>query len=124
MSLSALCIGINDYPGTESDLSGCVNDAHDWSAMLAARGYAVRQMFDGEATKAAMVQAMGELIGAARNGDSVVITYSGHGTWVPDTSGDEPDGRDEGLCPHDIGEGSTTNSPRSSGCARRAHGCC
>jgi len=105
MSKSALCIGINDYPGTESDLSGCVNDAHDWASTLDARGFTVRRMFDGEATKAAMVQAMGDLISAARNGDSVVITYSGHGTWMPDTSGDEADGRDEGLCPHDIGEG-------------------
>lgn len=25
----ALCIGSNDYPGTDGDLSGCVNDAHD-----------------------------------------------------------------------------------------------
>ncbi|WP_230970572.1 caspase family protein [Nitrogeniibacter aestuarii] len=105
MSKSALCIGINDYPGTESDLAGCVNDANDWSSLLGQRGYLVRQMLDGEATKAAMVQAIGDLIGAARNGDSVVITYSGHGTWVPDTSGDESDGRDEGLCPHDISDG-------------------
>ena len=30
----ALCIGINDYPGTDSDLSGCVNDANDWAANL------------------------------------------------------------------------------------------
>jgi hypothetical protein len=42
------------------------------------------------------------MIGAARSGDTLVITYSGHGTWVPDSSGDEPDGRDEALCPHDI----------------------
>ena len=35
----------------------------------------------------------------------MVVTYSGHGTWVPDDSGDEPDGRDEALCPYDIGAG-------------------
>jgi hypothetical protein len=45
------------------------------------------------------------LIGQAQAGDSVIITYSGHGTWVPDTSGDEPDNRDEALCPHDINSG-------------------
>ena len=33
----ALCIGINDYPGTGSDLSGCVNDANDWGKILAAK---------------------------------------------------------------------------------------
>ena len=31
MSKKALCIGINDYPGTQNDLSGCVNDANDWA---------------------------------------------------------------------------------------------
>ena len=105
MSLYALCIGINDYPGTDSDLSGCVNDAEDWSAVLTERGFALRQLIDAQATKAVMVAAIADLIDAARSGDTVVITYSGHGTWVPDASGDEADGRDEGLCPHDVADG-------------------
>lgn len=105
MSKKALCIGINDYPGTQNDLSGCVNDANDWAAALAARGFAVTKLLDAQATKAAMVGAMSELIGGAVKGDSIIITYSGHGTWVPDKNGDEPDGRDEGLCPWDIGSG-------------------
>lgn len=102
MSKYALCIGINDYPGTDSDLSGCVNDANDWAAELAGRGFSVRKLIDREATNTALRAAMTELIGGAAAGDVVVITYSGHGTWVPDSSGDEPDGRDEGLCPYDI----------------------
>ncbi len=102
MSKKALCIGINNYPGTQNDLAGCVNDANDWAAELSARGFAVTQMLDAEATQAAMTQAMRALIAAAASGDTLVITYSGHGTWVPDSSGDEPDGRDEGLCPYDI----------------------
>ena len=105
MSKRALCIGINDYPGTDSDLSGCVNDAEDWAAMLGARGFEVSKLIDSEATKAAMVTAIRDLVGGAKKGDSVVVTYSGHGTWVPDDSGDEPDGRDEALCPYDIGAG-------------------
>ena len=32
----------------------------------------------------------------------MVITYSGHGTWQPDDNADEPDMRDEALCPHDL----------------------
>ena len=105
MSKHALCIGINDYPGTQNDLSGCVNDANDWAAALAARGFSVLRMLDSQATKAAMVAAMGGLVGKAVAGDTVAITYSGHGTWVPDQSGDEPDQRDEALCPWDIGQG-------------------
>jgi hypothetical protein len=46
----ALCIGINDYPGTSSDLAGCVNDAQDWAAMLTGRGFSVSTLLDGEAT--------------------------------------------------------------------------
>ena len=38
---TALCIGINNYPGTQNDLNGCVNDANDWTAELKARGYTV-----------------------------------------------------------------------------------
>ncbi|WP_153160308.1 caspase family protein [Zoogloea sp. 1C4] len=105
MTKKALCIGINDYPGTQNDLNGCVNDANDWAAALAARGFAVTKLLDAQATKAAMVSAMSGLISGAAKGDTVVITYSGHGTWVPDQNGDEPDGRDEALCPWDIGSG-------------------
>lgn len=102
MSKKALCIGINDYPGTGSDLAGCVNDANDWAATLTAKGFTVTKLIDSQASKAAMMESLGGLIGNARAGDTLIITYSGHGTWQPDTSGDEPDGRDEALCPWDI----------------------
>jgi metacaspase-1 len=102
MSKKALCIGINDYPGTQNDLSGCVNDATDWAAELGGRGFTVTRLTDGQATHQAMCAAIGKLVSGAASGETVVITYSGHGTWVPDSSGDEPDGRDEALCPWDI----------------------
>ena len=102
MSKKALCIGINDYPGTQNDLSGCVNDANDWAAALQGRGFAVTKLLDSQATKAAMVAAMSNLISKAVKNDSLVITFSGHGTYQPDTDGDEVDGLDEGLCPYDL----------------------
>lgn len=101
----ALCIGINNYPGTHMDLAGCVNDALDWSAELAARGFEVTQLLDSAATKAAMVAAFDAVIGRAVKNDTVVITFSGHGTYAPDENGDEDDGYDEALCPHDIQTG-------------------
>jgi hypothetical protein len=62
-------------------------------------------MLDAEATKSNMVEAFKKIIESADGGDSLVITFSGHGTFVPDTAGDEPDARDEALCPHDIDKG-------------------
>lgn len=102
MQKLALCIGINNYPGTHMDLSGCVNDANDWAAELGARGFAVTKLLDGQATKAAMVEEFKTVIGAASRGDVVVISFSGHGTYVPDIDGDELDGLDEALCPYDL----------------------
>jgi hypothetical protein len=52
-----------------------------------------------------MVGALNELVGGARDGDTIVFTYSGHGSWLPDQNGDEGDGRDEMLCPHDVASG-------------------
>ena len=108
MARFALCIGINNYPGTDMDLDGCVNDANDWATEFIARGFAVRTLLDAEATKAATVSAMRDVIAAAHDGDLVAITFSGHGTYVFDTGneagdpGDETDGFDEALCPHDV----------------------
>ena len=102
MAKRAVCVGINDYPGTNSDLKGCVNDAKDWADALTSRGYDVKLLLDAQATLKGMVGALDDLVGKAAAGDSLVFTYSGHGSWLPDDNGDEPDGRDEMLCPHDI----------------------
>jgi uncharacterized caspase-like protein len=102
MAKRALCIGINNYPGTDMDLAGCVNDANDWAAELEGRGFDVSKLLDSNATKAKMARALETLISGATSGDVVVITFSGHGTYVPDTDGDEIDRLDEALCPYDI----------------------
>ena len=104
MAKKALCIGINDYPGTQNDLSGCVNDANDWKGALEKRGFDVEMLLDSKATKANMSHQIEVLVREARPKDLVVITYSGHGSWVPDLDNDEPDARDEVLCPYDIAQ--------------------
>ena len=101
----SLHIGINDYPGTGSDLSGCVNDANDWKENLEARGFQTLALLDAEASKSNMIEALSKIVGDTGHDDIAVITYSGHGTWVPDEDGDEVDGRDEAFCPHDITRG-------------------
>ncbi|NTW44452.1 MAG: caspase family protein [Anaerolineaceae bacterium] len=103
MTKKALCIGINDYPGTDSDLEGCVNDSNDWASVLEKRGFSVQKMLNNAATGKAMRKAIKSLVTGAGKGDSIIIQYSGHGSFVPDEDGDEPDGTDECLCPYDIG---------------------
>ena len=101
----SLHIGINDYPGTGSDLSGCVNDANDWREALEQRGFQATSLLDDEAKKSDMVEAISKIVADTGKDDIAVITYSGHGTWVPDEDDDEADGRDEALCPYDIMDG-------------------
>ena len=96
MAKRALCIGINNYPGTHMDLAGCVNDAEDWAAELDAprlRGHA--SCSTRRRPRRRWSTASRRRSAAARSGDTVVITYSGHGTYVPDINGDELDGLDE-----------------------------
>jgi hypothetical protein len=116
MASEALCIGINKDRGTDIDLAGCVDDAHDWSAGLAERGLAVQKVPDAQASKAAI---RGLVTGAAA-GDSLVTALSDHGTTAPDEDGDEPDGVAKSLRPHDIKLGNALVETRSARCSRSA----
>jgi hypothetical protein len=123
MTKHALCIGINDYPGTGSDLAGCVNDAKDWAAVFSQRGFSVQTLLDKQATGKAIRDAIKALVSKAQFGDSLVVQYSGHGSYVPDADGDEPDGTDECLCPYDIGsQGPVTDDELYDLFSARAHG--
>lgn len=93
-----LFIGINDYPGSDSDLNGCVNDAIDYSNTFNVIDKKI--LLNKQATKSAIVREMVNVLEASR-GETAIITFSGHGSWVPDQNGDEPDGRDEVLVPWD-----------------------
>lgn len=98
MKKLALCIGINDFPGTGNDLNGCINDAQDWENVLVKRGFDVKMLLDKQATRSLILKIMTELLTATVKGDSIIITNSTHGTQIPDTSGDEVDGFDEAIC--------------------------
>ena len=97
----AICVGINNYPGTSNDLQGCVNDARDWSAALNNFGFETSLMLDSQATRQNVKTALGDLVASADEGDVIAFTYSGHGTQVIDFSGDEGDTYDEAIYVYD-----------------------
>lgn len=95
-----LSIGLN-YQGTSSQLNGCENDATHINNLLAnyfsyteydrvfyseliSSGKDIDTFFD-------------DFMKQASSGDRLFFSYSGHGTRVNDTSGDETDGIDEVL---------------------------
>jgi hypothetical protein len=97
----AVCVGINNYPGTSNDLKGCINDANDWAGLLGSFGFQTSKILDDQATKKNILDSIKNLIAEASAGDVVVFTYSGHGTSVLDQSGDEADSFDEALYVYD-----------------------
>lgn len=101
MTQRFLCAGTN-YPGTSYQLSGCRNDALDLSEALTARRYIGEVLLDEGVTRAVLLGKMRELVDGAESGDRLFLSFSGHGTWVPDRDGDEADRRDEAICPTDM----------------------
>ncbi len=104
----ALLVGINDYRhnGRFADLDGCVNDVQDMKALLIGKfefpEKNILVLTDAKATRAAIIAAFRQhLIANAGPGDIVVFHYSGHGSQMDDASGDESDGLDETIVPHD-----------------------
>jgi len=103
MSKKALCIGINNYKGTSNDLRGCINDAKGWANILKSQ-YNFDEttlLLDSKATIAQVKKQWTQLISTSNAGDTLVLTYSGHGTSVVDRNNDEEDGKDEAICLYD-----------------------
>ena len=104
----SLHIGLNkvdpaQYEGWDGPLAACEFDADDMASLAATVGYEPRTLKTTEATREAVI---GEIRAAAARmnpGDIFFLTYSGHGSQVPDFSGDErlerpEDAVDETLC--------------------------
>jgi len=108
----ALLIGINYVESTDGRLRGCVNDVNDMSDFLKKRGYVTEVYHDEDpdlrpgTTYAGIIKNIQKLVQASwkENLEAVYIHYSGHGSYVRDTDGDEADGYDECICPSDMDE--------------------
>ena len=120
---TALLVGIN-YLRTENELNGCYNDVVNVGQYLRSTlGYAadaISIITDGNRgasvtastlppTRQNIIAGLTTLVGGMVAGDEAVFHYSGHGTLVRDTNGDEATGYDSCLCPLDYA------APRSAG---------
>lgn len=108
----AVMIGINYVGAEQGELSGCHNDALNMkNYIMKVHGFdeenIVVLLDDGEhesPTKDNILAAIAKVAGETQPGDALFIHYSGHGTKVADSSGDETDKNDEAIVPVDYNE--------------------
>lgn len=103
----ALVVAIDDYVIPQARLQGAVNDGRTIEALLTGTlGYRpdeVKILTDRAATRDGILTAFRTwLVDGTRTGDEVFFYFAGHGSQVPDLSGDENDGLDETLVPADV----------------------
>ncbi|WVZ99090.1 hypothetical protein U9M48_044440 [Paspalum notatum var. saurae] len=107
----ALLVGIN-YPGTEGELKGCLNDVSRMRRCLVGRfGFdeaGIRVLADADPstprpTGANIRLELERLVTDARPGDALFFHYSGHGLQLPTETGEDDDtGYDECIVPCDL----------------------
>lgn len=103
----ALLIGVNRYADPNfTNLRGAVRDAHNMRMLLTRHlGYTgdqVRVLTDKDATRDGIIDAVRSwLLKGTRPGARAMLYFAGHGYFQPDDNGDEQDGYDEVLVPHD-----------------------
>ncbi len=99
-------IGLSTYADPAiNQLHVCHVDAQEMAKVMKekCRLDAAEVLVNEHATRAAIEKAIRRTLPAAsRPGDTVFIFWSGHGARIADDNGDEQDGFDEMLIPHDI----------------------
>lgn len=102
----AVIVGIANYEGTDNDLTYCDDDAQAiYDTLVTASNWAaanIELITDSDATKANILAAISAMGAAAEDGDVCLFFFSGHGSQITDSNGDEPDGLDETLCTYDL----------------------
>lgn len=107
MSKKALLIGIN-YKNSSGQLNGCINDVRNVRDFLTQYcGYNpsnIRMLTEEDTikpTRANIESNINWLVSGNSKGDTLFFHYSGHGSSIRDTSGDETDRKDEVIIPLD-----------------------
>ena len=112
MKSRALLFGLNYAHEPSATLNGCINDVQNMGKHLQAQY--PKMIIDTYSDDTdlvntsghGMIQRLYELAikSHSEHLDFVYIHYSGHGSYIKDTSGDEADGKDECLVPSDFAQ--------------------
>jgi caspase domain-containing protein/putative peptidoglycan binding protein len=102
----SLHVGLNvvddiAYGTPITPLSGCVNDANSMTALARSQGFSTTTLLDRDGNSQNIINAISDAAGRLRTGDIFMLTYAGHGSQVPDASGDEPGDMDETWVAYD-----------------------
>jgi len=114
MLKKALLIGINYYDTPQTELKGCINDVVNMRNMLIdAYGYEPQHItvlrddalnvVDKPTTSNIMKQ-LWRIVAESAYLAEIWIHYSGHGSQIRDTNGDESDRKDEVIVPSDYAQ--------------------
>jgi hypothetical protein len=109
-SQHALVVGIDKYKYSDgngfTNLDGAVNDAKLLSEVLRNQNVELpdsRILLNENATRANFIRAWNSMVAKAKPGDTLILTFSGHGGQETDLPPlDEKDGQDETLMFHDF----------------------
>lgn len=95
-SLHALVIGVDRYD-TLTELRGAVNDARDIAETVTAlKPASLTVLLNRQASRQAVLSAWDAMVGKAKPGDTLLLTYAGHGIQIAEAvAGQEADGLDE-----------------------------
>lgn len=99
----ALFIGINYY-GTPYQLSGCITDIESLNDKFGS-SYDVNIITDRtnkKPTRSVILSEFAALLDSANSGDTVLFTFSGHGSYTIDLNREEIDGKDEMIVSSDL----------------------
>ncbi len=93
-------VGLNEvdpkhYQGWNGKLVACEFDANDMEKLASERGFDSEKLLTKQATAEALTSALEKASQKLESGDTLLLTYSGHGGQVPDANGDEKDRMDE-----------------------------
>ena len=105
----ALLIGINYLKSTTARLSGCIEDIKNVQTMLIdAYGYPSENIIvlrddiaSKNPTRNTILNALLFIASVTGPNDEIWVHYSGHGSQIRDTNGDETDRQDETIVPVD-----------------------